>query len=291
MHLSHLSHLSHLPHLSRLICALVLGTGLAAAPAHADPGASLATGYTDFTTWTLYGSATAQNATPGNGFTYSNLILTQTGSGGQGGAGFAPTSLLLDFNQAFSFDFHFFIPASQGLRGDGLTFTLTNAAGLGNAGSGLGYEGLSASSVALAIDTFHFDGEPVSPSLQILAGGSVTPLAATETGLGDAIRDPDYQWLAAVHYTPSGLGDNAGVLSGTITHLTLGSFSVSAPVSFDSLGLVGVPVFYGFTAANGAATDGHFVTSAIAVPEPGIGSLLAAGLACLAALARRRGMR
>lgn len=275
----------------RLLAALSLAASLLALPAQADPGVSLASGYTDFTTWTLYGSAAAQNATPGNGFTYSNLLLTQAGSGNQGGAGFAPTSLLLDFNQAFSFDFHFFIPVSQELRGDGLTFTLTSATGLGQAGSGLGYEGLAPASVAFAIDTFHFTGEPVSPSLQVLAGGSVTPLAATETGLGDAIRDPDYQWYAAVHYTPSGLGDNTGVLTGSITHLTLGSFSVSAPVSFDSLGLVGVPVFYGFTAANGAATDGHFVTSAVAVPEPGIGTLLAAGLACLAAVARRRAMR
>lgn len=275
-------------HLARLLTTLALSAGLAAAPAHADQGVSLASGYTDFTSWTLYGSATAQNDTPGNGFTYSNLILTQSGTGGQGGAGFAPTALALDFNQAFSFDFHFFIPVSQDLRGDGLTFTLTSAAGLGGAGSGLGYEGMSSASVAFAIDTFHFDGEPVSPSLQILSAGSVTPLAYTETGLGDAIRDPDFQWTAALHYTPSGQDDNAGLLTGTIDHLNLGSFAVSAQVSFADLGLVGVPVFYGFTAANGAATDGHFVTSAVAVPEPGSWAMILGGLGWLALLARRR---
>lgn len=277
--------------LARLLTAFTLSAGLAglaAAPARADQGVSLATGYTDFTTWTLYGSATAQNATPGNGFTYSNLILTQAGTGGQGGAGFAPTALALDFNQAFRFDFHFFIPVSTDLRGDGLTFTLTDATGVGNAGSGLGYEGLSPASIAFAVDTFHFNGEPVSPSLQILSAGSVTPLAFTETGLGDTIRDPDFQWLASLAYTPSGLSDNAGTLTGTIDHPNLGSFAVSASVSFADLGLVGVPVFYGFTAANGAATDGHFITSAVPVPEPGSGALIVAGLACLAMLARRR---
>lgn len=278
-------------HLARLLTTLALSAGLAAAPAHADQGVSLASGYTDFTTWTLYGSATAQNFTPGNGFTYSDLILTQPGNGGQGGAGFAPTALALDFNQAFSFDFHFFIPVSQDLRGDGLTFTLTSATGLGSAGSGLGYEGMSPASVAFAVDTFHFDGEPVSPSLQILSGGSVTPLAYTETGLGDGIRDPDFQWTAALHFTPSGQGDNAGLLTGTIDHPNLGSFAVSAPVSFADLGLVGVPVFYGFTASNGAATDGHFVTSAVAVPEPGSGALILGGLAWLALLAHRRTRR
>lgn len=30
--------------------------------------------------------------------------------------------------------------------------------------------------------------------LPVLTGGSITPLAAAETGLGDAIRDPDFQW-------------------------------------------------------------------------------------------------
>ncbi|RTL42295.1 MAG: PEP-CTERM sorting domain-containing protein [Burkholderiales bacterium] len=275
-------------HLTRFLSALTLGACVAALPAAADQGVSLATGYTDFTTWSLFGSATAQNATPGNGFTYSNLILTQAGTGGQGGAGFAPQALSLDFNQAFSFDFHFFIPASTGLRGDGLTFTLASATGVGNAGSGLGYEGLSPASVAFAVDTFNFDGEPVSPSVQILAAGSATPLAVTLTGLGDAIRDPNYQWLAAVHYQPSGLGDNAGTLTGTITHPDLGTFSVSAAVSFADLGLVGTPVYYGFTAANGAATDGHFITSAVAVPEPGAWALILAGLGCLAVLTRRR---
>ncbi|MBW8847226.1 MAG: PEP-CTERM sorting domain-containing protein [Burkholderiales bacterium] len=247
--------------------------------------------YQDFTTWTLFGSATASNQTPGNGFTYSDLVLTAPGSNGQAGAGFAPTALTLDFNQAFSFDFHFFIPVSQDLRGDGLSFTLTDATGVGGTGSGLGYEGLSSHSVAFAIDTFHFDGEPVSPSLQILSGGSVTPLAATETGLGDMIRDPNFQWYASLTYTPSGNGDNAGMLTGRIDHLNLGNYTVSAQVSFDDLGLVGVPVFYGFTAANGAASDGHFVTSAMPVPEPGSWAMILAGLGCLGLIAQRRRAR
>jgi hypothetical protein len=267
--------------------AVTLGAPLAA---RADQGVSLATGYTDFTTWTLLGSATAQNQQPGNGFKYSDLVLTPPQSGGLAGAGFAPTAIALDFNQAFAFDFHFFIPASQNLRGDGLTFTLSDTTGVGGTGSGLGYDGLSPHSVAFAVDTFHFDGEPVSPSLQILAAGSVAPLAATETGLGDTIRDPNYQWYATVHYTPSGNGDNAGTLTGTIDHYNLGTYTVSAQVSFADLGLVGTPVFYGFTAANGLAQDGHFVTSAVAVPvpEPGSWAMIVAGLSCLGLIARRR---
>lgn len=266
--------------LALALCAL--------SPAHAQQGVDVDFAQPDFTAWNLYGSASAANQTPGNGFTYSLLTLTQPGSGDEGGAGFAPEALALDFNEAFRFSFHFYIPVSEGIRGDGLTLTLSRTPGLGNAGSGLGYEGLAVSSVALAIDTFHFDGEPVSPSLQILAGGSVTPLAATETGLGDAIRDPDFQWYAQLTYLPSGLGDNAGTLTGTIEHINLGSFTVSAPIDFLALDMVGAPVFWGFTASNGLATDGHIVDWGAPVPEPASALLMLAGAALLMARRRRR---
>ena len=256
--------------------------------AQAQQGVSMATGLTDFTTWTLLGNAAAANQTPGNGFTYSQLFLTAEGTGGQRGAGFAPTSLAINFNEAFSFDFHFYIPVTSGLRGDGMTFTLTSAPALGDGGSGLGYQGIGPASVAFAIDTFHFDGEPVSPSLQILQSGSVTPLAFTETGLGDSIRDPDFQWYASVNYQPSGANDNSGMLSGRIEHLNLGSFEVSAAINFDTLGLAGNPVYYGFTAGNGLATDGHIVTSAVPVPEPQTWALMLVGMGLLGRLAGRR---
>ena len=273
-----------------LLSTLLITAGLATA-SHAAQGVSLATGFTDFTTWSHFGSALSFNQTPGNGFTYSDLELTQTGQGGQAGAGFAPTTLTLDFDQAFSFDFHFFIPTNAGLRGDGLSFTLATAPGVGTGGSGLGYENLASASVAFAIDTFHFSGEPVSPSLQILQAGSVSPLAATETGLGDAIRDPNFQWYARVDYTPSGLGDQAGLLSGRIEHINLGVFTVAANVDFAALGMVGSPLYYGFTGANGLADDGHFVTSGVPVPEPSEWVLLGAGLAAVALMTRQQQQR
>ena len=129
----------------------------------------------------------------------------------------------------------------------------------------------------------------MSPSLQILQAGSVTPLVAVETGLGDAIRDPNFQWYAAVNYMPSGLDDQSGMFTGRINHLNLGSFEASATVNFSDL--AGTPVFYGFTAANGLATDGHMVTSAVPVPEPETYAMMLAGLGLLGFAARRKNLK
>ena len=244
-----------------------------------------------FPSWTLYGSATALNTTPGNGFTYSTLDLTRAGTGNQAGAGWAPQALTIDFNRAFTFRFAFNIHnnADQ-VRGDGLSFVLADVTGVGGTGSDLGYGGLSAHSVAFAVDTFNFSGEPISPSVQILRGGSSAPVAYTETGLGDRIRNAQYALIGTVNYTPSGHGDSAGTLKGTIWNPDLGSFSVQSQVDFAALQLAGVPVYYGFTGANGLATDGQTIqwgAPVAAVPEPGGWALMLAGLGSFGLIARR----
>jgi hypothetical protein len=270
-----------------ILAAALFALSLAAAPARADQDFGTYGRFTDFTTWTLMGSASASTVGPDNGFVYSILSLTDIGVGSQAGAGWAPEALALDFNQAFSASFSFFIAEGSVLRGDGLVLVLAAASGLGYGGSELGYGGLGAS-IGFAIDTFHFDGEPVSPSLQILRGGDPTPIAATETGLGDSIRDPALQWVATLSYVPSGLDDDAGTVTGTIWRPDLGSFSVSADIDFAAEGLAGGPVYWGFTGANGLADDGQFVTSAMPVPEPGSWALMAAGLAAAGSIVRRR---
>lgn len=270
---------------------LLAAAAALATTAQAQQTIDLSAGPVDYTTWTLYGSATARNEVPGNGFAYSLLTLTQTGTGGQAGAAFAPEPVALDLNQAFSVRFNWFIPAPTGadtLRGDGMTFVLANAPGLGSTGTGLGYENAAPASIAWAIDTFNFDDEPASPSLQILAGGSIVPLAFTETGLGDAIRGTTYQWFGGLAYTPSGQGDFRGTLTATMSNIEVGTFTVSTEIRFDELGLSGLPaLYYGFTAANGAAIDGHATSFGAPVPEPQSGVLLGLGLVCLGWLASR----
>lgn len=249
----------------------------------------------DFTTWNLYGSASAHNSTPGNGFTYSILDLTTPGIGGQAGAAFAPNTVTLDFNQSFTVSFHFYINPGSVLAGDGMTFVLSAddpasasllGAPLGDSstgGSNLGYGGTGLpTSLAFAIDTFHFSGEPVSPSIQILENASVMPLAYTETGLSDIRTSANLagQWYTVLDYTPSGNDDETGSLTGTIENfdLTTGPLTFSVTALVNGSGLHNVPLYYGFTAGNGLADDGHAVSSAVPIPEPETWAMLLAGL-------------
>jgi hypothetical protein len=274
--------------LTRPLAATLLATALALpGAAQAVQGMDLMTTFADFQTWSKYGDATS-NTFAQNNFLYSMLRLTEPGSGNQAGAGWAPMPLELNFNEPFYFATFWYIPPIAGDRGDGFTMVLSTERQLGTGGSGLGYEGLPTSSVAMAVDTFHFDGEPVSPSLQILSGGSVTPLTAVETGLGDTIRDPNLQWRAEFTFTPSGNDDNTGTLEAKIRHFNLGTFTTTTPIDFGALGMDGEPIWFGFTAGNGLAVDGHVITSAMPIPEPGSWALMLGGAGVLALVARRR---
>jgi len=128
----------------------------------------------------------------------------------------------LDFDQAFSFSFSFYTPRGIELAGDGMTFVLTPdnpaTSNVGNpastGGSNLGYGGSGLSGLAFAIDTFNFSGEPTAPSIQILQNGSVSPVSFTEISL-PGLYDPGYfQWNASLDFTPSGMSDQTGTLTG-----------------------------------------------------------------------------
>ncbi len=275
-----------------LAASLAAGSAQAQGPVFNGIGAS---DFIDFTTWHHFGTSSAANSTSGN-VTYSILSLTAPGTGDQAGAAFAPNTVSLDFNQSFTITFDFFIKPGSVVAGDGMTFVLTpdnpNTINGGNplvpgGGSDLGYGNTGLTGLAFAIDTFNFDGEPVAPSIQFLKDGDVTPLAFTETGLAD-IRDPNFfEWQVLLSYTPSGGENMTGDLEGSIYQLFGDqSFSVSAMV--DGSLLHNQSLYYGFTASNGLADDGHFVPSAVPVPEPEAYALMLAGLGLVAWAARRR---
>jgi hypothetical protein len=257
----------------------------------------------DFSTWTLLGAArtytTPALAYPGGpvvGIAHE-LVLTDAVSDSVG-AGFAPDTLRINFNQDFSFRFQAFLYGSD-IRGDGMSFVLTTQTtpALGGGGSDLGYGGSGMPGYAFAIDTFDFPGQPESPSLQILRDGSATPVAYTETGLGDDIRNLQ-SWSVEVRYTASGNNDETGLLEASIFRPDLGSFSVRSAADWSVIGsaetdpdtgdYLGRRVLYGFTVSNGLASDGHLVTSLAPVPEPSTYAMLLAGLALMVSLVGRR---
>ncbi|MBL8379460.1 MAG: PEP-CTERM sorting domain-containing protein [Burkholderiales bacterium] len=296
-------------HAKTKLLTVVLAACLAPA---ANASTSIDLTQADFSTWSLHGFAAYGNNGVSGGMQHHLLRLTTHGTGGSAGAAFAPSSALINFNQPFTVNFNFFMVPGVELQGDGMTFVMTgtnptadpvfSTPGMdmgGSGGSGLGYGGTSPGSYAFAIDTFHFSGQPVSPSIQILKDGSVTPIAFTETGVGD-IRDPGFfQWQGQVAYAPSGNNDETGMLTGTINQFVGSlSFSVSAPVDWTGVSApqfdagsgnyLGRAVFIGFTAGNGLADDGHFVSSVTPVPEAETWAMLLAGLGVVGWSARPR---
>ena len=72
----------------------------------------MASGLFDFESWSLFGSATVRNQTPGNGFTYSDRVLID-GVGSEAGARCSPDAILRIPNSATLS----VVPISNGSRG------------------------------------------------------------------------------------------------------------------------------------------------------------------------------
>lgn len=201
--------------------------------------------------------------------TYARLTQFATGQ-----AGAIWTSSSFSNVRSFSTTFDFIIGPSLGSGADGLTFTVLDAGShdpntaLGGLGGGLGYLGLD-NSFAVEFDTWNngavdgFNDNHVG----IDQNGSINSLA--RVNLPIALETNDFRnWLTA-----SIIMD---MMSGTIDVYLEGTH-------FLSYSLIGFSndVYFGFTAATGAAIDEHYIDNwsmTIEVPEPGTLALLGIGL-------------
>lgn len=248
--------------------------------------------------WTLNGDAVlgaggqSVRLTPGAA---SAIIDPTTGRTGQRGSAFSNTPITLDPTTAFSFSWQFRIDDSPEsgtgfvLLGDGLSMVLQNLNQnfLGGSGSDLGYFGAGGTSIGVALDTFNFSNEVQTPSLSIVQDDA--KVAGTEvtinggTGMGNAIRG--LLLTLTMGYTPDNLGGGTFSASLTDTGGTIVSGNTASIFYADAADFnFGPGYYFGFTAANGLATDEHVVL----VPLPGALALMLGGAGLLGWFGRQR---
>ncbi len=225
----------------------------------------------------------------------SNIVLTQN-AGDQRGSAWVTSPLDPTVTPGFSAHFAFRI-SGTGTPGDGMAFVIqnwgTDALGDESAGgSGLGYEGLSGTLLAVEFDTVAFDDEfdPESPAPHV----AIQPnnLNVTNHVDGVVVGVQELGLVGSTRYAWVDFDSDSNILK---VFLDDEDIKPIDPILFYALGdsLAGYfnyeSVFYGFTAATGALTSQHEVLdfSMTPVPLPAAAWLLLSGLLGVGVIGRR----
>lgn len=288
--------------LRRIVIGLFLVFGIqgsSVAQAQVAIGPTFDLRFENYSLWSRLGTTSYQGSLIPD-YVSHMLILTAPQQDDSAAAAFSPYETTINLNEPFTVSFYFFMAPGQVLSGDGMTFIMTSSApALGFGGSDLGYGGSGLDGYAFGIDTFAFGDETQAPSLEILEGGSATPIASVATGLPSLMDPSFFTWVGTVSYEPSGNEDETGTLTGRLDQAE-GElvFTVSAPVDWSNTGqavfdpeteqYVGRNLRFGFSAATGLSDDGHFVLGLEPLPEPALAAMLFAGTTFLGSVARRR---
>lgn len=282
--------------------SMLVGAGLLSA--------SLAHAAGPFDGWTKNGTA-ALNSTG------DVLQLTPGAPGGSAGSAWAPTTVSFAKDFSLSFDFSIF----GGSAADGLAVVFQRASAgtsaLGNAGGGLGYEGIS-NSVAVVFDTFDngYSSDSAGANVGYAFGGNMNDGGSTgfspttSSGVPAAWSLLPSNWLRSNETDPLNVDPwYVWVNYDADNGAGFGTLSVRMSLDADPANSIEVESFqsnqwatklggslegvnFGFTAATGSLTDNHNIEhvlmSQTTVPEPESVALVLAGLAVIGGMGRRR---